>query len=152
MADTRKFEKVIDDDMGAILSYIGLFTVGVDGKDVEYIHYFSLENDAVYLVRPTVPEDNDTDHIFQTLLIYHHDCEVYDMSDKLVGTFFVKDDHWHYRDLLINPTQETRCFHVKGAESLLESELLFSKHWIENHQKVKHDEKDNERLQCPTQD
>ena len=139
MADTRKFKKVIDDDMGASLSYIGSFTVAVDGENVEYVHYFSLENDAVYLLRPTVPKDNDTDHIFQTLLIYHHDCEVYDMSDRLVAEFISKDHHWVYRDLTEEPVVEVQCLHMEGEESILRSEILFSKRWLEKQQKVKND-------------
>lgn len=139
MANPAEIKKILNKvrDKLAFIAYISKWK---GGNGVLYHQVFSYENDCVYLIE--IEEDRKRD--MSALLIYHCDCEVYDASDRLVGTFFVKDDHWHYRDLLINPTQETRCLHVKGAESLLESELLFSKHWLENHQKVKHDEKDNE--------
>ena len=107
---------------------------------VRYHQVFSFENDCVYLIEAAEEIEKDID----ALLIYNFDCAVYDASDKKVGEFFIMDDHWHYKDLLVNPVKETKCIHTKGAESLLESELLFSKHWLENHQKVKHGEKDNE--------
>lgn len=132
MANPAEIKKTINKAAGNLA-----FISGWEGRNgVRYRQVFSNENNCVYLVEAADEREKDMD----ALLIYHPGLAVYDASDKLVAKFFRRDDYWYYRDLLVDPNTETKCIHSKRPESLLESEVLFSKHWLER-KKVKQDEK-----------
>jgi hypothetical protein len=97
-----------------------------------YRHAMCLNTDAVFLQR-FVDNDDATcdDDLWLTLLKYDSSCNAWDAEGKRIGNFTTEGsgEQWVFYE---NPNRTRLAFPpTRGPEALLDTEVHYSKHWLE---------------------
>lgn len=99
--------------------------------DQRYRHAMCYDSDAVYLQRYTDSEEATCDDdLWTTLISYDRNCVARLADGTKIGDFQIEGgpNHWVFYE---NPNRTRIDFGpIKGAEALLETELLYSRHWL----------------------
>jgi hypothetical protein len=110
------------------LTTIRAFRIGQQ----RYRHAMCLNTDAVFLQRYQDNEDATCDDdLWVTLLKYDSSAVAYDADGRRVGSFRTEGgaDQWVFYE---RPNQTRITFEpTRGAEALLDTEVQYSKHWLE---------------------
>ena len=99
--------------------------------DKTYRHAMCLDTDHVFLQRyQDDAEATCDDDLWLTLLKYDRSCNVWDAEGRRVGDFRIEGvpDQWVFYE---NPNRTRIVFpRQRGAESLLDTEVEYSKRWL----------------------
>lgn len=107
--------------MGNAVNLVTIRTFAHGGQ--RYRHAMNFDTDEVLLQRLN-PDAETPEDEWCSLLRYDRSCQVWNMAGSCIGSFRIRDSHWIY------DPQVVTCEHTRGAESLLDSEVTISKHWL----------------------